>query len=222
MNTKSNLAALLLVAMAVGSALTACFHDSSASSSADTSSLRIILYAHGTPKALTRRVTDRLTDAVNTPTAAPEAVTGSGTPVGVSMQCNPMTSVICYAQTATGYYVCVDTSTMDVCEPPVLYYASTDCSGTPMVTAGSQPGQQSTTGTVIAAGFVFTDESGTAWMTTAGQAVGNGAAQSQLLNGACDPVNLQADVFYQASANVPNTTDVAGPNLGNSASFGAP
>jgi hypothetical protein len=218
---------IFVAALAALAALGGCKIDtggsSSSGSSAQVAQLQLILYAHGNSSSVARRVTEAFNPGgiQATPSAAPAAATvnAGGVALGVTFNPDPLNSTVLTVHTSSGYTFCLDSASGDVCQLPVVYFESTDCSGVPLITKGTPPSNSTT---ALAGSVVFTGPDGTAWAVAADTPVQNDSAQSQSMGGACSPIGLSAPIFYQAVQNDPLVTLVPGANVGASFSFGAP
>lgn len=232
MNSKHTLHAVLIVAgLTLGSMLTACIHDSNASSSGGTGSTALLRIVAFNGKPSTAKMQSRTVEAVNSasvsesPDATEAATNPAGTVLGVSTSCDPTSQAVCPIQSPTGYWFHVNLQSGDVQPLPFVYFTTTDCSGQAYLTVGSNQGN-SITSTVALAGDVFTLQDGTAMEVPppASQTTANVTARSQqTADGSCLPISL-ATSFLVAQANVPGTlgSDVSGPNVGGQITFNAP
>ena len=174
----------LALAFIVG-VLVACGGNSTASSGGgNTSELQLI--GHAGKKAV---VTDAIT---------PNAVTSACPDLGVITPLQPTVAGDVVYHTCAGAYYETNMDTGTIPEPPVLFFVSTDCSGTPLATVGSDGGE-TMVGLYYRSGYVFAGPDGMAWQTAPNQVAVSETASSEETRAGCSSANLTGSFFYAAT-----------------------
>lgn len=122
-------------------------------------------------------------------------------------------------QTCVGSYYESNMDSGAVGSPSVMFFASPDCTGTPMLTQGVGG---SIPGVYYRAGYTFTTPDGVGWQITASQGSTSSSANSSYLSsGGCAPVALSGSPLYVAG-HIDGSLGVVGPNVGGDQSLVSP
>lgn len=227
MNIKhSFLAVAILGALAIGSGITACFHDSNASGSS--SPIRLLAVSIG--KSAAASAYDVATSVQSggsggsgggtSPKPQQVSAVSAGTILGTVMNTDPYNSPTLAIQTDTGVMFQADANTGDVQTPPDLYYESLDCTGQALVIVGDSSGASVPAMVFRNGGAAFTLSDGSVGMVLKVDAQGAPTAQVSananrvLTGGNCNPIGLSGSFFYQVQPNDPAKTHLAGANVG--------
>ena len=216
MNSKHTLHAVLIVAgLALGSMLTACIHDSNASSNGNVSAIRIMAVSTG--KAVSR-VEHRVVNGIGTEvTAFPQQVSAvsNGTVLGTVMNSDPFNSPDVTIQTDLGIMYRANQNTGDVDPLTDLYFATRDCTGQAYAIVGDGPGDSIPTAIFNNGGSAFTLQDGSVGMVLkTDTAVSVNILSGLHNNGTCNPLSFTNATFYQVNPNVTTSTHLAGANVG--------